>query len=179
MNKLALVVTLAGSLSAAALGIACTTTTTEVVNAPTDGGKDSSSEGGSSSGTSGSSGSDGGSSGTSGSSGSQDCSKTTTIGDCLTCCKAGQGSAYQKFLADGLACVCNGPGGGDAGTGPCVNECGQTCQGTAQPTSACETCLNKEINQGGACQAIGQACAQAPDCLAQNNCLVQNCQGKN
>jgi hypothetical protein len=109
------------------------------------------------------------------------CKEEATLQACGECCVTNHPQGYQVFQDTVLGCGCEG-NGADGGIGPCATECAVTsCTGTATPTppdQACETCLQKAVNQGGACQeAFSTACTAEPDCLAEQKCIAP-CQSK-
>lgn len=168
-----------GLLSLAAIygAFACSTTTT-TTETPSDTGDGGSKDGGSSKKDSGSSttGDDDG-----GTSGDPDdaCGEEATLQGCAQCCATNHPTGYKTFSDTLLACACEGTGA-DAGAAPCAADCADTaCASTpAQPTGACNTCLQGSVGQDGACQvAVSEACTAEQDCLDQQKCVAQ-CQGK-
>jgi hypothetical protein len=159
--------------------IACTTTTTEVSDPATDGGKEGSTttkEAGTSS-----------SSGTTSSSGStgnpDDECATKSADECIDCCGGNHKAGAQTLTKAVIACGCSGTGAeagdggaGDAGAeGPCATECETTlCASTPkQPDATCNTCLKKAIGQGGACaKYASDECLADDDCKAAQECLA-------
>jgi hypothetical protein len=163
--------------------IACTTTTTEVAEPTTDGGKEGSTatkEAGTSSSS--------GATSSSGSTGDPDdeCA-TKSADDCTDCCAGNHKAGAQTLTKAVIACGCNGTGAtaadggaGDAGAGdagaegPCATECETTiCASTPkQPDATCNTCLTKAIGQGGACaKYASDTCLADDDCKAAQECL--------
>ncbi len=170
-----------GFFSAAALlgAIACTTTTTTTETPAGDAGttKGDASATKDSGGSSSSSSSGGG--GDSGADPDQACGEEASLQGCAQCCATNHPTGYKTFADTLLACACEGTGA-DGGAGPCAEDCADTaCNSTpAQPTAACNTCLQNSVGQGGGCQqAVSDACTAEADCLAQQKCVAQ-CQGK-
>lgn len=107
------------------------------------------------------------------------CKAESTLQACATCCAKNHQTGYQTILTTTIACACKGEGA-DAGTGPCATDCKDTlCAATpAQPTAACNTCIQNAIGQGGACQnAVATKCQADPDCVKEQSCVTP-CQGK-
>ncbi|MBS2014556.1 MAG: hypothetical protein JST00_16840 [Deltaproteobacteria bacterium] len=173
------------AIAAVACSSTQTTTTSGEPTEPADSGstkQDPKGDSGASSSSSGSSGSSSGSSGSSGTpSGDDACGKESTQQACGECCIKNHTKGYQTFVTALLACACGGPGGGDAGAGPCAAACKTTvCAATpSNPDAACNSCLQGTLGASGACnQAVADACQPDADCVAQQSCVSKNCQSK-
>ena len=113
-------------------------------------------------------------------SGDEACAAETTKAACGQCCVTNHAAGAKVIQDSVLACACMGTGA-DGGAPACMTECAATACATTpmQPDTACNTCLQMSIAQGGACQAAASAaCMASADCVAEQKCVAP-CTTKN
>lgn len=105
--------------------------------------------------------------------GDQACAAETTKTACGDCCITNHAAGAKVIEDSVLGCACMGTGA-DGGAPVCMTECAATaCAATpANPDTACNTCLQASIGQGGGCQAaVSSACTASADCVAEQKCI--------
>jgi hypothetical protein len=165
------------SVAALAGAIACTTTTTETSGGgDPDAGKKDGSTSTKDSGTK----TDDEDSGTTKATGDDACKEETTLDACGSCCEGNHEKGTNTFYGSLLACACEGTGAVDAGgKGACDAECGDNACAEKDPTDACVKCVQDSIGEDGAClDAVVEACKADDDCMANQQCLAEQCDGK-
>jgi hypothetical protein len=178
MNRSALFFGLSSVVALAGFAGACSSTTTTVDNGTPEAGTTSEAGGGKDSAAQDSSpiDTDTGTTVT----GDQACAAETTKAACGSCCITNHAAGAKVIQDSVLGCACMGTGA-DGGAPACMTECAATACAAmpATPDTACNTCLQASIAQGGACQkAASDACTASADCRAEQTC-ISPCQTKN
>jgi hypothetical protein len=160
-----LIALLVTTISASAVVLACTVTTTHEPGGSSSG--ETPKEAGSSSGTSGSSG-DGGGSGTGDGGGTGDGKCKNEGAQCFDCCIDKHQAGNKTFDDAFVACACGAQGA-------CSTECADSACATpsklAAPQSPCDLCLAAAFADTGECGPKQKtACDKDPDCIALYTC---------